>query len=110
MVDIVELQTVEEEIQRHSGLTGEDLLSIAADNGERYELIEGELIQMARGSFKSSVVAGRIIVLLGIYNKEHKLGRITTPDSGYYTRQDDKTVRVPDVALISYARLPLDQE
>jgi Uma2 family endonuclease len=47
-----------------------------------------------------------VAVLLANHVREHGLGRVLTGDSGYLTRGDDRTVRAPDVAFLSYERCP----
>jgi Uma2 family endonuclease len=59
-------------------LTGDELLNLPGGMGQRYELIKGELITMAPSSYRHTVVAACIIILLGDFVKKHKLGRISS--------------------------------
>ncbi len=94
------------DLKAETTLTGADLLQMPHGMGERYELIEGKLITMAPASFKHGLVAAQVIHVLMVSNADHKSGRVCSSETGFYTRGDDKTVRAPDAAFISYARLP----
>ncbi len=88
-------------------LTGDDLLEIVAENpGKRFELIEGELIEMSPTGFDHGKFEFLVALVLADYNKSHKWGTILTGETGFYTRGDDKTVRAADVAFISYEKIP----
>jgi Uma2 family endonuclease len=72
------------------------------DDGTRYELIEGELIEMPG----PSVTHGRIIIrtcdYLRAYLKENKIGEVLT---GTACKLSPKTAPVPDAAFIVNERL-----
>ena len=63
-------------------LTGEDLLHMP-DDGKRYELIRGELIEMTPPGETHGVLASRIDRLLGEFVEEHDLGTVGV-ESGFY--------------------------
>ena len=84
--------------------TWEDALKLP--DGERYEVINGELKERIM-SYRSSEIAGVFIELLRAWARAHRPGRVTTPDGGFtifpWMPGD---VRMPDVAYMSKARLP----
>ncbi|HZL35342.1 MAG TPA: Uma2 family endonuclease [Tepidisphaeraceae bacterium] len=87
-----------------SPISPEDLL--AMPNSVDYELVEGKLVERNMG-MESSLIAGRIIVLLGIFMKEAQLGHLFPADTGYQCFADDPgKVRKPDVSFIHKGRLP----
>lgn len=86
--------------------TAEDLLDVTSENGERYELIEGSLVVMEPPGVTHGLVECNVAVLLAAHVRKHGLGRVLTGDSGYLTRGDNRTVRAPDVAFLSYERCP----
>jgi Uma2 family endonuclease len=91
-------------------LTGEDLLSISANNADkRYELIEGELIEMPPTGLVDGKHEFRVAKLIDRFVEEHNLGTVMTGEVGYYIRGHDKTVRAADVAFASYERMPKDE-
>lgn len=87
-------------------LTGDDLLKMPHGAGERYELIEGELVVIAPTGIEHGMTENDVAFPLTLWNRQHDLGRVMTGEVGFYTRGDDHTVRAADVAYISYAALP----
>jgi Uma2 family endonuclease len=69
----------------------------------RCELIDGVLVEKAMG-LKESLLASYLIELLGAFVRKHKLGKVTAPDGTY--RLMPGLIRIPDVAFISWSRLP----
>jgi Uma2 family endonuclease len=64
-----------------------------------YELVRGEVLEMARPSGKHGVVAGIIITSLNNYFETHPIGFVAANDSGVILERDPDTVRGPDVAV-----------
>ena len=64
----------------------------------RFELIEGEIVEMAPVGEWHGSLASLINRLLGNYADEHGMGRVTI-ETGYYDLGDDETVLAPDVAF-----------
>ncbi len=84
----------------------EDLL--AMPDGKSYELVGGQLEGRNMG-VESSWVAGRILVRLGQFSEEHKLGWALPADSGYQCfPHDPGMVRRPDVSFVKTGRFPGD--
>ena len=85
-------------------LTSEDLLAMP-DDGKRYELIRGELIEMAPASLDRGRVAARFGRRMGNFVEEHDLGHDVGADAGINIERDPDTVRAPDYGFISYERM-----
>ena len=85
-------------------LTPEDLLNLP--DGVKYELVDGRLVERNMG-LESSEIAGRIIVLLGLFLRGRGLGHLFLPDAGYqcFPHAPGK-IRRPDVSFIRTGRLP----
>ena len=88
--------------------TADDLLflSSAVVDGRRYELIEGRLYEMPPIGAPHGEITANICSLLRAHVKQHELGRIFVGDPGFILQRDPDTVRAPDVAFVSYRRLP----
>src|SRR3954469_6764848 len=87
--------------------TPEDLLNLP-DNVS-YELVDGKLVERHTG-FESSEIAARILGLLWMFLKDHKLGRLAGADGSYQCYPDAPgKVRKPDVSFIRFGRLPGDK-
>src|SRR5205823_3005622 len=74
-----------------------------------YELIEGKLVKLTPTKIQHGITTNRATLLLNLYNVEHKFGTLLAAETGFFTRGDDRTVRAPDVALISFKRLPTEK-
>lgn len=85
-------------------ITAEQLLQMPAV--EHCELICGELIKMSPTGLEHGRVANRISVRLGVYVEEHLLGIVTSAEAGFQISHNPDTVRAPDVAFLSSARVP----
>jgi Uma2 family endonuclease len=96
------------EAQTKIPLTGDDLLRMPEEATEGYELIEGELVKMAPTGLEHGNVELNVGAEIRTWNKQHKRGRVFVGETGFYTRGDKGTVRAPDVAFISYERLPAE--
>jgi Uma2 family endonuclease len=79
------------------------------EDGARYELIDGKLVERHMGA-RSSQVAATVISVLGQYVRARKLGKVIAPDCGYQIFAGDPTqVRFPDASFIARGRLPEDK-
>lgn len=93
--------------QSHT-ITADDLLAMSRGMGERYELIEGELIVTAAAGNKHGQVAQAISGEVYIYLKQHPIGTLVTAETGFFTRGDERTVRAPDMAFIRKESIPVE--
>ena len=83
--------------------TEEDLLHAYDHEGRLCELVDGILVEKAMG-FRESLLAGALIEALRSFARRRNLGLVTAPDG--MMRLAAGLVRVPDVAFISWDRLP----
>ena len=90
-------------------LTADDLLRLYAD-GVRGELIRGALSETMPTGLRHGQIAGRLTVRLGSFIESRRLGIYATSDSGVRLERDPDTVREPDVAFFSAAKIPLDAD
>lgn len=85
-------------------MTAAGLLALP-DDGNRYELIRGELVKMSPAGLLHGVVVDRIGRRIGNYVERHDLGRCAAAETGFRLERDADTVRAPDYAFISHRRL-----
>ncbi len=83
--------------------TEDDLLSATDASGSLYELVDGVLVEKAMG-FRESLLAAALIEMLRGFVRPRNLGLVTAPDG--MMRLAVGLVRIPDVAFISWGRLP----
>jgi Uma2 family endonuclease len=84
--------------------TPDDLLTMP--EGDRYELVNGELVERHMG-YESAWVAGRILQFLAVFCDAHDLGWVSSSEAGFQCFTDDPNrVRKPDVALVRRGKFP----
>jgi Uma2 family endonuclease len=84
-------------------VTAEEL-SRLPDDGQRYELIAGELRAMAPTGDEHGGIVMAVAESLGPHVRANRLGRARTGEPGYVLARDPDTVRAADVAFISAER------
>jgi Uma2 family endonuclease len=90
-------------------LTPDDLMALP-DDGSRYELIEGELVELPMSSFESSDIAVGIASALRNFAHPRGLGRVAGADGAYIVARDPYAVRSPDASFVRADRLPPPEE
>lgn len=80
-----------------------DLIRAQAEDGRLYELIDSTLVEKAMG-WQESLLAMVLVQWLRNFLDAHNLGVVTGPDG--LTRFFGDTVRGPDVAFVSWSRMP----
>lgn len=83
--------------------TEADVIGIEARENRLFELVEGVLVEKGLG-YRESLLAGLIITLLNQWVLPRKLGMVTGADG--MMRLSVGLVRIPDVAFVSWDRLP----
>jgi Uma2 family endonuclease len=87
--------------------TPEDLLTMPG--GERYELVDGHLVEKPIGG-ESDWIGMRLIARLVMFVETGQLGHVFGPETGYQCFRDDPhQVRKPDGSFIAAGRLPGDR-
>jgi Uma2 family endonuclease len=84
-------------------VTADELLAMP-DDGYRYELVKGELIQMSPPGDEHGRVTMHVAAPLYQHVKEHGLGVVYAAETGFKLESDPDTVRAPDVAFVSRTR------
>ena len=85
-------------------MTADDLLALP-DNGNRHELVRGELIEMPSPGVMHGIVLNNFGWLIGGFVRRNSLDFVSTSEVGIYIEQDPDTVRAADYALISRRRI-----
>jgi Uma2 family endonuclease len=86
-------------------MTAEDLLANPVPN-KCTELVAGHLIVREPPGYRHGLVAGRLFLAIGIHVTTHSLGHTLAAETGFTLFRSPDTVRAPDVAFISTARVP----
>ncbi|MBY0512579.1 MAG: Uma2 family endonuclease [Gemmataceae bacterium] len=77
-------------------------------DGSKQELVRGEVVTMPAPGFIHGKVQVNVAFALETYSRANKYGHVTV-ESGLPTEADPDTVRGPDVAVWSYAKVPADK-
>jgi Uma2 family endonuclease len=86
-------------------LTAEEFEQLP-DNGKRYELIDGELREMAPTVSWHGEVETNLTTLLHTHTRAHGLGRVSCGEVLYIVRRNPDRVRAADIAFIRQERVP----
>ena len=84
-------------------MTADELLRLP-DDGQRHELVAGELRTMSPSGGGHGRLAGRFTISLGQHVRAHHLGEVLAAETGFLLATDPDTVRAPDVAFVSSER------
>jgi Uma2 family endonuclease len=79
-------------------VTAEELLHLPRDD-RRYELVAGRLIRMSPVGGQHGTIVVQLILLIGGYVREKRLGQVFT-EVGFIIAANPDTVRAPDVAFV----------
>ena|SRR5947208_1512729 len=85
-------------------MTADELLEMP-DDGYRYELVKGELIQMSPTGDEHGQVTVALTGPLHMHVKKHNLGRVYAAATGFKLESAPDTVRAPDIAFVSSERV-----
>jgi Uma2 family endonuclease len=84
-------------------MTAEKFFDLVVPDG-RAELVRGEVVPMSFPGFEHGVIAARVTARLLGFVEANALGFVTA-ETGFILERDPDTVRGPDVAFVSLARL-----
>jgi Uma2 family endonuclease len=79
-------------------LTAEEFDNYPFEEDKRYELDEGELIEMTRPTYKHNRVLRKLIVEMDLYFRKNPIGEVLISENLYALSPN--TRRAPDVAVI----------
>jgi Uma2 family endonuclease len=84
----------------------EQHLLATPEDGQKYELVDGE-IRMSPAGDRHSVVVAQLVALLVGFVKQHRLGYVLGPDAGF--RLPGGNIRSPDASFVATGRFPDDR-
>ena len=84
--------------QQKTLLTADQFFDFCDRNDGRYELVDGEVVELAPANEEHGEVAFNISGAFYVYSRRHGIGRGGT-ETGYRVRQNPDVVRGPDVSF-----------
>ena len=91
-------------------VTLEQFEAMAQDDLWRTELVRGRLVREPPAGLEHGHLAARIAFLMARFVYERELSRVYGAETGFVLFADPPTVRAPDVAFLSAARLPTGKD
>jgi Uma2 family endonuclease len=86
-------------------LTADELLRLNLPD-KRTELVRGVLVVREPAGFRHGAITMRLGATLHAFVEANSLGLVLAAETGFTLQRNPDTVRAPDVAFISRARLP----
>ena len=87
-------------------MTIEDLWELPETPGVRYELADGELIEVPAASAIHSFITALVFELIRDFVRRRRLGLVFPDGLGYILSEDSGRLRIPDVSFVSRERIP----
>lgn len=85
-------------------MTAEELLHLP-DDGQRHELIAGELRTMTPAGSEHGWIAASVATSLSVHVHAQRLGRVFAAETGFKLTESPDTVRAPDAAFVRRERV-----
>jgi Uma2 family endonuclease len=79
------------------------------DDGDRYELLHGELIEVPGAKLEHLFLVGRLLRIFANFVELHGLGMVGN-NGAFLIRRTPDSLLIPDVAYISAMRMPPEDE
>jgi Uma2 family endonuclease len=76
------------------------------DDGQRHELVKGELRTMPPAGLEHGIIVLKLSRAIGNYVEAKRLGVAAGAETGFLIARDPDTVRAPDMAFVSATRVP----
>jgi Uma2 family endonuclease len=87
-------------------MTAEDLYAMPEVPGKNFELVDGELVEMAGASLLHAYIVGTVFDAIGGFAREHCLGLAFADNTAYVLGRSPDVVRIPDASFVTWAHLP----
>jgi Uma2 family endonuclease len=85
-------------------ITAEELAQMPEEEGG-IELVKGEVIKMSPAGYKLGEIAASILIFIGHFVRQRKLGKVYTAETGFILARNPDTVRAPDAAFVTTERV-----
>ncbi|HEY5752743.1 MAG TPA: Uma2 family endonuclease [Chthoniobacterales bacterium] len=83
--------------------TDEELMALPDEAGQRYEVVDEELVEMSPAGYKHGEIRSRLLIALRNPVNPRELGEVLGFSTGFWMARDN--FRAPDISDISQERL-----
>ncbi len=87
-------------------VTVEDLSELPEKPGVRYELVDGEVIEIPGASAVHGLIVELLLRLIGAHVRDRDLGVALGDGTGYILSRTPDRLRLPDMSFVSCERVP----
>ncbi|MDP9374478.1 MAG: Uma2 family endonuclease [Chloroflexota bacterium] len=87
-------------------VTAEELWAMPEKPGVRYELVEGELVEVPTAGALHNLIVGLVYKLIDAFVLQRDLGLTFSDGTGYVLHHGPDLLRIPDVSFVSWGRVP----
>ncbi len=89
-------------------MTAEQFWEMPEVPGKRFELVDGELIEMAAAGALHNLIVAILNNLLYTFVSGRNLGLVYGDNTSYLLRRNPDRMRIPDLSFVARARVPAD--
>ncbi len=89
-------------------VTAEQFYEMPEVPGKRFELIDGELVEMPTAGALHNLVVAVLNHLLYTFVANRNLGLVFGDNTSYLLRRNPDRVRIPDLSFIAWERIPAE--
>ena len=87
-------------------VTAEEFWDMSDVSGQRFELIEGELVEVPGAGALHAMIAFALARLLEDFVRQHDLGLVMPDGLAFVLRRGPDHVRIPDLSFVAWDRVP----
>ncbi len=87
-------------------ITAEQFTEMSDDSGKRFELVNGEVVEVPFAAHLQARIVMTLVYLLTTFVRARELGEVYGDGLGYLITRMPDTVRAPDVSFLSAERIP----
>jgi Uma2 family endonuclease len=87
-------------------VTAEELWEMPDVSGQRFELIDGEVVEVPGAGALHAMIVFALARLLEDFVRQHDLGLVIPDGLAYVLWRGPDQVRIPDVSFVSWDRVP----
>lgn len=87
-------------------ITAEEFWDTPDVSGRRFELIEGELVEVPGAGALHAMIAFALVRLLDQFVRQHDLGLVMPDGLAFVLRRGPDQIRIPDLSFVAWNRVP----